>query len=98
MNKYNELVYASRLKIPANKIKSKNVKYFKQVCVYAFNKKELKKFSKKKKSSLEKYEDIELLRFLDLGVKIKMKKISASSFAVDNKADLKRVNKFLSEK
>ena len=57
-----------------------------------------KKFSRKKKSSLEKYEDIELLRFLDLGVKIKMKKISASSFAVDNKADLKRVNKFLSEK
>ena len=98
MNKYNELVYASRLKIPANKIKSKNVKYFKQVCVYAFNKTELKKFSRKKKSSLEKYEDIELLRFLDLGVKIKMKKISASSFAVENKADLKRVNKFLSEK
>lgn len=43
INNKNILIYASRLAIPGTKklIKLKNTSYLKQVCIYAFNKKEL---------------------------------------------------------
>ena len=49
----------------------------------------------KKKSALEKLEDIEILRFFDLGIKIKMVKLSSKTLAVDVKSDIKKVEKFL---
>ena len=95
MNKNNELVYISRALIPSSKKKSK-IHFYKQVCIYAFNKMELTKFSAmKKKSTLEKLEDIEILRFFDLGIKIKMIKLSSKTLAVDVKSDIKKVEKFL---
>ena len=95
MNKNNELVYISRALVPSSKKKSK-IQFYKQVCIYAFNKTELTKFSSmKKKSALEKLEDIEILRFFDLGIKIKMVKLSSKTLAVDVKSDIKKVEKFL---
>ena len=95
MNKNNELVYISRALVPSSKKKSK-IQFYKQVCIYAFNKMELAKFSSmKKKSALEKLEDIEILRFFDLGIKIKMVKLSSKTLAVDVKSDIKKVEKFL---
>ena len=44
VNSKNELVYISRSLIPGSKKEVKNKKYFKQVCIYAFNYVELKKF------------------------------------------------------
>ena len=76
--------------------KKSKIQFYKQVCIYAFNKMELTKFSsKKKKSALEKLEDIEILRFFDLGIKIKMVKLSSKTLAVDVKSDIKKVEKFL---
>ena len=95
MNKNNELVYISRALVPSSKKKSK-IQFYKQVCIYAFNKTELTKFSSmKKKSALEKLEDIEILRFFDLGIKIKMVKLSSKTLAVDVKSDIKKLEKFL---
>ena len=69
------------------------------MCIYAFNKKELKKFYKpKKKSETEKIEDIEILRFFDLDIKIKMVKLNSNSVAVDEKKDVKIVEKLLRAK
>ena len=48
MNKNNELVYISRALVPSSK-KSK-IQFYKQVCIYAFNKMELAKFSSMKKN------------------------------------------------
>ena len=59
----NELIYFSRSIIPASKKKKINKIFYKQVCVYCFSKKQLQKFSKSKRSFIEKSEDIELLRF-----------------------------------
>ena len=87
-NAKNELVYFSRSKIPESKNKI-NKKFYKQVCIYCFSKKQLEKFSKSKRSLIEKTEDIELLRFLDLDIKIKMCKVSATT-AVDVPEDLKK--------
>ena len=44
-NSKNELIYISRSLIPGSKKKIKIKNYFKQVCIYAFNKFELDKFS-----------------------------------------------------
>lgn len=94
----NNLLYMSRAPIPYNK-KGEFVKSFKQVCVYAFPKEQLKKFYEvRKKTHIENFEDIEILRFLELGINIKMVEVSKSSVAVDTPDDLKKVKKILIEK
>lgn len=97
INQNNQLIYMSRSLIPGAKKNSIKRNFFKQVCIYAFNKKELKKFYnfKKKYSRNELAEDIEILRFLELNIPIKMVKVSGSSIAVDIKSDIKRVEKKL---
>jgi len=99
VNNKKELIYISRALVPGKKKEKEKITYHKQVCIYAFNKKELKKFYKpKKKSETENIEDIEILRFFDLGVKIKMVKLNSNSVAVDEKSDVKKVEKLLNEK
>ena len=59
---------------------------------------ELKKFySMQGKSSVENLEDIEILRFFDLKIPIKMVKVSNKSIAVDVSKDLIKVKKRLKE-
>ena len=99
LNSSNELLYISRALIPGKKNKSEKINYFKQVCIYAFNQFQLKKFySKKKKSHVEKIEDIEILRFFDYGIKIKMLKLNSNSVAVDEISDVKKAEKILLRK
>ena len=98
-NEINELIYISRNKIPVSKKIDEKIKYFKQVCIYAYTKKELNSFKNfTRKSKLEKIEDIELLRFFEVNKKIKMVKVSNSSVAVDEPSDKKKVEKILNEK
>ncbi len=97
INQNNQLIYMSRSLIPGAKKNSIKRNFFKQVCIYAFNKQELKKFYnfKKRYSKNEMAEDIEILRFLELNIPIKMVKVSGSSIAVDIKSDIKKVEKKL---
>ena len=96
VNEMQELIYISRSPVPCSKKKIKNLEYLKQVCIYAFNKDELKKFNlKKKKSKVEKIEDIEILRFFDLGIKIKMIRLHSNSIAVDVPSDVRKVEKLI---
>jgi 3-deoxy-manno-octulosonate cytidylyltransferase (CMP-KDO synthetase) len=99
VNKEQELIYISRSVVPGSKKAVKNYEYLKQVCIYAFNKKELAKFySKKKKTVIESLEDIEILRFFDLGIKVKMIRLNSSSVAVDELKDIKIVEKIIKMK
>ena len=85
------LLYQSRAPIPYNK-KGKFIDAYRQVCLYSYPYKALKEFSKsKKKSQFEKIEDIELLRFLELGHDIYMIKMSDKSISVDTKENLLEV-------
>tara|TARA_B100000965_G_scaffold394784_1_gene407463 strand:+ start:4540 stop:5265 length:726 start_codon:yes stop_codon:yes gene_type:complete len=87
------LLYMSRAPIPSNKKKS-FIKSWRQVCIYSFPYKSLKKFSSiKKKTLLESIEDLESNRFIELGYKVKMLKMSDRSIAVDTMADLNKVRK-----
>jgi len=96
VNEKNELIYISRLAIPGSKKKLKKKEYLKQVCIYAFNKNELKKFnSKNQKGKLEKIEDIEILRFFEDNIKIKMVRLNSSSVAIDEKSDVKKAEKIM---
>jgi 3-deoxy-manno-octulosonate cytidylyltransferase (CMP-KDO synthetase) len=91
-NNSRELLYASRASIPFSKNNKKNKLYYRQVCIYAFSRKELNLFSSfGGKSNLEKIEDIEILRFFELGIKIKMVKTSSNSVAVNVPSYIKKV-------
>ena len=99
LSKKSDLIYISRKDIPGMKEKNRTIKFHKQVCIYAFNKKELNSFKKYGKTSkLEKLEDIEILRFFEIGKPIKMIKLSKTSLAVDKKSDIKIVEKYLKKK
>jgi len=96
VNEKDELMYMSRLGTPFNK-SDKNAVYKKQVCVYGFTKEALKLFALRPKTLNEQYEDIEILRFLDMGCKVKMRETTADSIAVDVPEDIKKVENFLEE-
>jgi 3-deoxy-manno-octulosonate cytidylyltransferase (CMP-KDO synthetase) len=87
------LIYISRKAIPGFKEKkNKTSVYYKQVCIYAFNREELLEYGNYEgKSMLEQSEDIEILRFLEWGKTIRLVKTSTGSLAVDEPKDIKKV-------
>jgi len=89
------LLYMSRSSIPGNKA---NVfqKSWKQVCIYAFPKLALEQFANlKHKTNLENEEDIEILRFLEMGYEVRMVPLSKDSIAVDTPEDVEKVLQIL---
>ncbi len=93
------LLYMSRASIPGNK-KGDFINAFRQICIYSFPKSTLKKFKDHVgKTFFEELEDIEILRFLEMGMEVYMVEMSSSSIAVDTQDDLERVRtKILEEK
>lgn len=87
------LIYISRKDLPGFKEeKNRPNSYYKQVCIYAFNREELEMFSSYGgKSKLEMSEDIEILRFLEMKKTIQLLRTSSSSLAVDEPSDVKKV-------
>lgn len=91
------LLYMSRQGIPGNKSGS-FVKGWRQVCIYGFPGKALKAFAAiKTKTPLEQEEDIEILRFLELGFEVRMLELSNDSIPVDNPEDVQLVEKKIKE-
>ena len=89
------LLYMSRAAIPSNKF-DKFVKAWKQICIYAFPIEALRDFSAlKEKTLFEQEEDIEILRFLELGYDVMMKEVKGKSIAVDTPADVIKVSEML---
>lgn len=89
------LLYMSRSPIPGNKVKEFNFSW-RQICVYAFPKSALINFAKNKiKSVLEDEEDLEILRFLEMGYEVRMVPLSEESIAVDTPQDAEHVRKIL---
>ena len=92
-NENQQMVYMSRNLLPGAKTKDFfPPHYYKQVCIYAFNKQELIDYAEfGRKGTLEYYEDIEILRFLDIGVNIRVVETKNISLAVDVPKDVLRV-------
>lgn len=96
LNEFKELIYISRAPIPSNK-NNKFINAQKQVCIYSYPKKIIRKLygKNKQKTFLEGIEDIEILRPIEKGYKIKMIKLSNKSISVDTKLDVKKVSKII---
>ncbi|MGB5920010.1 3-deoxy-manno-octulosonate cytidylyltransferase [Arcobacter sp.] len=94
VNEKDETMYMSRLPIPYSNTKLDST-FKQQIPVYGFTRKALSIFNAQVKTINEQYEDIELLRFLDLGYKIKMIETFVDSISVDVPEDIIKVENFL---
>ena len=94
------MVYISRQPLPGFKDPKYTSKvYYKQVCIYAFNREELLTFGNfGRKSKLEESEDIEIIRFLEWGKTIRLVETQPKSLAVDVPEDVKNVEDILKNK
>jgi len=92
----NNLLYCSRSAIPGNK-DHVDVVAKKQVCIYGFSKNQLDKFTSQTKTPLESNEDIEIVRCLEKGMKVKMVDVNKVSYAVDYPEDIKFIEKELNQ-
>ena len=91
-DQHENLLYISRRDIPGTKApepRTDSASYFKQVCIYGFSHEHLEKYaSHQQKTPLEELEDIEILRFLEMGQRVRMVRTQSSSLAVDTPDDV----------
>jgi 3-deoxy-manno-octulosonate cytidylyltransferase (CMP-KDO synthetase) len=91
------LLYMSRNAIPTTKTLNFESAW-RQICIYAFPIECLARFtSQTEKTVIEKIEDIEILRFLEMGYDVRMVQLSGSSYAVDTPDDLEKVRNIIKE-
>lgn len=89
------LLYVSRASIPTTK-KFEYRTAHRQVGMYAFRREALQRFAAcTQKTPLEEIEDVEILRFLELGMGVQMIKVESGGIAIDTPDDLARAQQFL---
>lgn len=96
-SKNKKLLYASRSSIPITKTGDFLFSY-KHLPIYAFSKSELNQFVEagiSGKTELEYVEDVEILRFLEIDIPVKVIILKDTSLSVDVVDDVKKINKFL---
>lgn len=94
------LLYMSRAALPYCKDEPMGYSQYKrQVCIYGFYKEHLDFFRENpEKSEIEKQEDIEILRFLEHGFRVKMVAMPNATTAVDVPSDIAAVENELSNR
>ena len=93
-----KLIYASRSAVPRAKDRTQIV-CFKQVGIYGLPRYYLQKFyALKQKKPIEQIEDIEVLRFIEMGVPVLSTEVEGGNIAVDTLLDIDKVVDFLEEK
>lgn len=94
-------VYLTRATAPYPK-GSLDYAYYKQVCVYGFKPDVLKFYCdygiKYGKAKIEAIEDIEILRFIENGYKVKYIEVDSETVAVDTPNDLDKVRAIIRQK
>jgi 3-deoxy-manno-octulosonate cytidylyltransferase (CMP-KDO synthetase) len=94
-NTKNFVLYLSRANIPFE-YKKYTSHVDKHLSIISFLPNSLEKFALNKKTPLEKIEDIELLRALEIGLKIKSLELKGDTFSVDVLEDFTRATKKMS--
>jgi len=91
----NRLLYISRAAIPTTKELS-FVSANRQIGMYAFRRDALRQFAAHgTKTPLESIEDVEILRFVEMGVPVQMIAVDSVGIAIDTPEDLERAREFL---
>ena len=93
-DKENNALYLSRSPIPSKFLNSNSV-HGKQVCVIPFRRDFLLKYNKMEPTPLEVIESIDMLRILENGLNVKMVETNFSTYPVDTKEDLFKVEKLI---
>lgn len=88
-DKDNFTLYFSRSPIPYNMKGGNEINYYKHIGLYVYRKDFLLKFISMKPSKLEKAENLEQLRILEKGERIKIVMTKNNSRAIDTPEDLK---------
>ncbi len=96
-DKDNFALYFSRSQIPFNRDSRKDIKYFRHIGIYGYSRETILKFNLLPPSSLETAEQLEQLRCLENGIKIKLSVVPKAFPAVDRPEDVTLVEKILSE-
>ena len=96
-NKDNIGIYLTRSAAPYPK-GSLDYSCYKQVCVYGFKPEALQFFCNNPRGKVEKIEDIEILRFIEAGIKVKYVEVDSETVAVDTQKDLEKVRQIISSR
>jgi len=91
----NFALYFSRSPIPYPRNNKKEVRYFGHIGVYAFRKQAILDFSKLPIRPLEAVEELENLRCLECGMKMKMVETDFKGIGIDTPEGLKKAAKYL---
>ncbi len=91
VDKKNYAMYFSREPIPSWKKGAKSVPMLKQVCIIPFKRDFLIKFNELEPTPLEIVESVDMLRVLEHGYRVKMVLTEFSTYSVDTKEDLRKV-------
>ena len=92
-DKNDNALYFSRYPIPFNRDKRDDVRYFKHIGIYGYRKDFLEKYIQIEKTSLEIAENLEQLRVLESGHKIRVKETIYDSIGVDTPEDILKIEK-----
>jgi 3-deoxy-manno-octulosonate cytidylyltransferase (CMP-KDO synthetase) len=90
VNDSRDAVFLSRLPIPYPK-DNRDFDYYKQVCVYTFTPEALRRFTELSSGPSERAEGIELLRFIEHGITVRMVMVENDTVAVDTPGDVELV-------
>lgn len=89
-NDLNDLIYLSRSIVPFKKGEA-SVDYYRHMGMYGIKRDVLLYFAKTRRGRIEQAEDIEMFRFIENGIRIKIIPILTRAVAVDNPEDIARV-------
>ena len=92
-----DAMYMSRMAIPYSNNRKIVDGCGKQVCVIPFKRDALKLFADLSPTRLEEIESIDMLRFLEHGIQVRMVPIAEKTFPVDTPSDLEKVCSLLAE-
>ncbi|HIT10887.1 MAG TPA: 3-deoxy-manno-octulosonate cytidylyltransferase [Candidatus Onthousia faecigallinarum] len=95
-DRFSNAMFFSRSPIPYPK-GSMDYDYYKHVGVLIYNKKALDFFANTPKGSCERIEDVNEIRFLENGEKIKMIPVESKSLSVDTPKDLEHIRRIVKE-
>ena len=95
VDKNNYALYFSREPIPSRKKYNGEITAYKQVCIMPFRRNILLKYIELSPTPLEIIESVDMNRFLEHGISLRMVKSEYKSYAVDTKEDLKFVEEVM---
>jgi 3-deoxy-manno-octulosonate cytidylyltransferase (CMP-KDO synthetase) len=96
MDKNWDALYFSREPIPTRRVRAfKDIPIYKQVCIIPFRKEALLKYAALPPTPLEVAESVDMMRFLEHGIKVRMVETRQDTHAVDTPADLAMVERLM---